>query len=413
MNIFSALGKFECDWTWYIQSQGYFVRQALPLTSDGDVEDASDIDIWGIRYLPPIVPSVAIVDCKDARKPRTYERILWTKGLGEYDNADQLYVAAPKPSWKAIDFGRRAGVHVVPYALVRNHLGNLQPNLHAYGQARHDLYGTFFASRAKVLKADSQIGESLFRARQMYRFGLSITNLNRAIDGLRQSSESLSGTVPESDRAVLWFYTCCEYIAAFALNLLKVAEETFSLSDHDRQNLLVMRLTYGDLRPDKAREIAQLSYDLGVERTRRALPIELQSRITVETPSILEPPPYATSIVGLLERVLANPMLYWHSVRLLDAMLFDALVPKRVPTVADIPYIAESMPVDDVVKAAKNYISVVCNAAGVSRGPFWFEIRDDQSVGAKVNANQSGTIANQRTPEMPLDSDPSAKQELK
>jgi hypothetical protein len=248
----------------------------------------------------------------------------------------------------------------------------------------------------------------------MYRLGLSITNLNRAIDGLRQSSDSLTGALSEPDRAVLWLYVCCEYIAAFALNLLRVAEETFTLAELDRNNVLMMRLTYGDLRPDKAREIAQLSYDLGVERTRRAVPIEQRSRIVVETQAILEAPPYATSIAGLLERVVANPMLYWHGVRVLDAMLFDTLVPKRVSTLADIPYIGESVPVDDVVKAAKNYISVVCNAAGVSRSPFWFEIRNDQvSVNAADDADQSGRATNEPEREVPSGSDPSAKQELK
>jgi hypothetical protein len=96
-------------------------------------------------------------------------------------------------------------------------------------------------------------------------------------------------------------------------------------------------------------------------------------------------------------------------------MLFDIVVPKRVPTLADIPYIAESVPLDDVVKAAKNYISVVCNAAGVSRGSFWFEIKNDKvPVNVIADADQGGKATNQREREAPSGSDPSEKrQELK
>src|SRR5262245_35256487 len=95
-------GKFEFDWMWYIQSQGYFVRQSVPVTSDCNVEDATDIDIWGLKFLPPMRQSTAIVDCKNKARSKPYERILWAKGLGSYVGADQVFVGLPKANWTVI-----------------------------------------------------------------------------------------------------------------------------------------------------------------------------------------------------------------------------------------------------------------------------------------------------------------------
>lgn len=376
MNIFAVGGKFEFDWMWYIQSQGFFVRRALPLTSDSSVEDATDIDIWGIKFFPPLVHSIAVVDCRDRKKPRTYERILWTKGMAAYADADQVYVGPPKATWKVIDFGRQGGLHVMPYEFILRHLGSLPPERYAYGQAKFDLYKDFFAKRKSVLRGQPEIGIKLFEARNLYLLGSAITNINRAIEGLKASMNFWSHAEEEPEKRILWYFVCCEFITAFALNLIKVAEELFTLSEADRMGFVIKGLTYGDLPAKKAEEIVRLSHRLAIAYARQALPVEDRGKIPDPPPGLqgLEMPEYATTVHGLLERVIKNPMLYWEGLKFLEAILFDLIIQARNVTKEGLPCLDERFIISDVVKATKNYIAVVCDASGVSRKPFWVNL---------------------------------------
>src|SRR5438876_5362374 len=122
MTLTDVGGKFEFDWMWYIQSQGYFVRQAVPVVSECKVDDATDIDVWGVKFLPPMRRSTAVVDCKNKARSKPYERILWTRGLAAYVGADQVFVGLPRANWTAIDFAHQGGISLIPYDGIKRHL---------------------------------------------------------------------------------------------------------------------------------------------------------------------------------------------------------------------------------------------------------------------------------------------------
>jgi hypothetical protein len=391
MNIFQVGGKFEFDWMWYIQSQDFFVRRALPIVSDSGIEDATDIDIWGIRFFPPMAHSLAVVDCKDkGKRSKTYERILWAKGMAAYVSADQVYVAPPKATWRTIDFGRRGGVHVMPYEIIERHLHSLPPGRSAYGQARFGLYQDFFAKRRAALKAQPEIAARLFEARNLYLLGSPLTNINRAIEGLKTSADALSHVNADTERQALWLFNCCEFIAAFALNLLKVAEETFTLSGEDRRGLVLKRLTYGDLPAKKAEEIVRLSHELAIVHARQASATGGTNIVPTPDSMVhgLEPPEYAHDVHGLLERIIQKPMLYWNALSVLEAVLFECVVHKLGVTEANIPYSLEPPEGQHVMKATKNCIAVVCDAAHVARLPFWIDLPSAPTEGGTVSQEE-------------------------
>jgi hypothetical protein len=404
MNIFETGGEFEFNWMWYIQSQGYFVRQAIPVMSEAMVEDATDIDVWGIRFVPPMTHSVAVADCKYKRKPKTYERILWTKGMATYVGADHSFVGSPNANWKTIEFGRRGGITIIPYDTLKLHLGSLPVDRRPYAQARRDLYGEFFAKRKAMLKNDREIGQNLFDARNAYTLGSPITNINRLIAGFQKSMRSYSHADGQSERQILWLFVCCEYITAFAINLLKAAEESFFLPEPDRRGKVLKQLTYGDLPPRKAEEIMELSTSLAIAYAQEALPLGDRGKVSEPPPELrrLHPPDYAGEVVGLLDRMVRTPLLYWDAARLLDALLFESVIYKRNISNTDPPRLEGWSDPSEAVKAAKNYIAVICDAAQVQRRPFWIDaLAPDQTERRPVNQANVEADPSQRVSETP------------
>ena len=298
MTLTEISGQFEFDWMWYIQSQGYFVRQAVPVTSDGNVEDVTDIDIWGIKFLPPMRHSIAVVDCKNKARSKPYERILWARGMASYVGADQVFVGLPKPNWKAIDFGHHGGISVIPYDVIKSHLTTLPTSQYGYGQASFGLYADFFAKRKGAIRSDKAWPASLFEARSFCRLGSSFTNLNRIVVSLHNCNALMNSTCGDEARRSLWMFTCCELITAFALNLMRTAEDSFFLSPSDRRGLLIKRLTYGDMPPEKAEEIIRLSSGLAFAYAKEALPLEHRAKLPpapMEQAS-LPPPDYVNDV---------------------------------------------------------------------------------------------------------------------
>ena len=84
----SALEEILKD---YFLRAGYFVVRGVPYRVDDT--DLTDIDLW--LYERPTGSSRRrqIVDAKAKSKPKTVERLLWTKGLAEALDVDGAYVA--------------------------------------------------------------------------------------------------------------------------------------------------------------------------------------------------------------------------------------------------------------------------------------------------------------------------------
>jgi hypothetical protein len=380
MNLFEIPGKFEHDCMWFIQTQGYLVRRAIPVVTDARIEDATDIDVWGIKFIPPITRSISIIDCKYRKKPKVYERIVWAKGMSLYAAADQTFVAVPKANWKMIDFGRRGGIRVLTEDEIARYLGTLPIGKRPFGQANFEFYQDFFAKRVKILKADEKIRELLFDARSLYFLGSSITNVNRSIEGLKKAADLHINSNGEHDRQILCLFIACEYLCAFSINLMKVAEETFTLSETDRKGLLEKRLTYGDLPPKKVKEIISLSQRYVLESLQGGKLSKEQKNLegVVLTSADFKPPEYSSTIQGLLERIIKSSMAYFDGLRALDLILFDYIVRQAPFDLKTLPMFTEHVPTEEAIKIAKNFIVAACDSAKINREPFWVSLPETE-----------------------------------
>ncbi|MBI4182439.1 MAG: hypothetical protein HY521_00405 [Proteobacteria bacterium] len=75
----------------YFLRAGFFVIRGVLYRMDG--EDLTDIDLWLYERPTGTARRRQIVDAKSRTKPKTVERLLWTKGLSEALDMDGAYVA--------------------------------------------------------------------------------------------------------------------------------------------------------------------------------------------------------------------------------------------------------------------------------------------------------------------------------
>ena len=92
----------------YFARQGFFALRGVDLTFDGD--KVTDIDVWLYGRLSASIRTRTIVDVKDKRSPKAFERILWTRGMQLALGCDRAVVATTYNNLKAKRFAREQGV---------------------------------------------------------------------------------------------------------------------------------------------------------------------------------------------------------------------------------------------------------------------------------------------------------------
>lgn len=75
----------------YFAKQGYLAVRGAPYRYEDD--EVTDIDVWLYGRLNASLRSKAIVDVKDKRSPKAYERILWARGMQLALGCDRAIVA--------------------------------------------------------------------------------------------------------------------------------------------------------------------------------------------------------------------------------------------------------------------------------------------------------------------------------
>ncbi len=91
---------------------------------------------WELNIHIPL-KKVIICDCKTKLSQKPFERIFWTKGLGEYVGVDDEYIALPKIGPDIIEFARKSKVRVIS----QNELSNYKDK--QIGYADYQYYGKF------------------------------------------------------------------------------------------------------------------------------------------------------------------------------------------------------------------------------------------------------------------------------
>lgn len=91
--------------------RGFFVVRGMPVSFRG--RDVTDVDLWLYGKSTGGARCVLLCDAKGKQRPKAIERILWTRGLTQYLDADGAYVATTDKREDLREIARRLGVQLL------------------------------------------------------------------------------------------------------------------------------------------------------------------------------------------------------------------------------------------------------------------------------------------------------------
>ncbi len=95
----------------YFINLGSFVVRGVPLREGGEL--VSDIDLWIYTRVSAYARQISIVDIKNKKRARGFERILWVRGLQAAVEADEAIIATSDNRESLTPFANRLGVRVL------------------------------------------------------------------------------------------------------------------------------------------------------------------------------------------------------------------------------------------------------------------------------------------------------------
>ncbi|WP_143749592.1 hypothetical protein [Mesorhizobium sp. WSM3879] len=107
----------------YFARQGFFALRGVSFRFDD--EEVTDIDVWLYGRQSASLRTRTIVDVKDKRSPKAFERILWTRGVQLALGCDRAVVATTDTNPKIVRFAQQQKVAL----LTRQFLERLQKNV--------------------------------------------------------------------------------------------------------------------------------------------------------------------------------------------------------------------------------------------------------------------------------------------
>ena len=284
----------------FFQAHGYLVRRGVMLAVAAGTADATDIDLLAIRFQVPVKEERLIVDCKDRKRSRPFERVLWTLGLTSFTKAQRSIIVAPAPASQARDFAAQGSVEVLPAEQVIGFVKGREVGS-PYGDADSLLAAKLNRmAQAKTLETKELMRE-LARIRQMLVIGNTITNFNRLILAVRR----LRGEKSLGGGEVSWLrdHVCNNAAVVATVMLLRFVEEAKWAPEKDWRSSLTKRFTYGDVAPSKAVQLARLALDKDFHDG-------------------LPAPEYTEEVLGLVAALIANPSVSVWAANAVDFLLF-------------------------------------------------------------------------------------------
>lgn len=237
----------------YLQAHGYFVRRGVQLSVAAGTADATDIDVIGLRFIEPLREDRIIADCKGKKKPRPFERVLWTTGLRDVARAQHALAVMPHAPWQAREFASQAGVEIVDSSLVAQWLEESQYGV--FGEANVQSTQTFYDRYSVAKDALKDADREDLRLRQMLVIGNALTNVNRII--VLVSGAHARAQLAFAEERWVWEVLLRNAIVIGIAMMARFCAESKYLPEADRRALVRKKLTFGDMPANKAVAIAK------------------------------------------------------------------------------------------------------------------------------------------------------------
>lgn len=352
---------FEYDVCQLFTEQNYFTRRSIPIRSTIN-QDITDIDVLGIKYTYPFEKKVIICDCKNKVKPKPFERIFWTKGLGEYVGVDDEYIALPKIGSDIIEFARKSKVRVIS----QNELSNYENK--QIGYADYQYYGKFMQRLEDKKTGDSQVLHYLPILKKEYISDNPYVTLNIALLILNKLSQ---GNWSDDGKKLIF----AEGATVVAYALLDICRDVFGMNQELREKYISAKLTYGDSEATYINGLIESVTRYANEMLAEKIPKEYYNKNLVNRMEI-PAPHYTKSCIAIIERAYNNPEWYIDMLRNIDFILFEFMLKNQKFDYTLFSEHCKNYLVNEKLKACKNILFFICSSAAVHLGDIWKEEND-------------------------------------
>lgn len=220
----------------YFARQGYFVLRSVSVRFEE--EEVTDVDVWLFGRQGAGARTRALVDVKDKRSPKAFERILWTRGMQLALGCDRAIVATTDNSVKVARFAQQQKVTLLPAEFLKRvklldepggrlSLEEFTKNIQRYPNYKQD--GDWLKRIADAKSAVVSL--------QPY------PAFNKAISSFRFFAERAATRAQHREQALRGAFLSAA-LACVALD--SAIERLFFEDGHTRYQTLLNGITYGD-----------------------------------------------------------------------------------------------------------------------------------------------------------------------
>ena len=220
----------------YFAQQGYFALRGVDLRFEGD--KVTDIDVWLYGRQSASIRTRTIVDVKDKRSPKAFERILWTRGMQLALGCDRAIVATTYSSPKAKRFAREQGVSL----LHKDFVDRLRERI----DTSNRISGEQFAAAINGYKEHKLDGDWLRKIEDVKSALISLSSypaFNGAMSAFRFFAERTVTRSQHRTQAIRGAYVTAA-IACIALD--SALQRSLYEGARDRYRAIIDGVTYGD-----------------------------------------------------------------------------------------------------------------------------------------------------------------------
>lgn len=353
----------------YFQSYGYLVRRGVRLAIAAGTAEVTDIDVLALRYNTPLAEERIVVDCKDRKKPKPFERILWTVGLSTFAQANKSVVVLPSAPWQAREFASQVNVDLLCTPEIEKHLESIRSTNIGFGEANLQFLQQLDSIQAASRAKDKSLLKEDLRIRQMLVRGHALTNLNRIILLLSNFSKITYKT--ESTLDWLRRYIIFNAATTAGVMLVRFASESKWTPEDNWSDYARKRLTYGDIPPQKANQLAKLA-------------------LNHEHYGGLPKPPYTEEFIHIIKLLVSKPRLASLIPFALDFQLFGRTMGK-MPEEYIAPVLQDLR--EELIKHCKQILSVLAYASDIPND-IW-TLKEERLTDSKTKKQEQARLISQ------------------
>lgn len=206
----------------YFKGLGSFVLRGVPVKEGS--ETVTDIDLWVYTRSSPLSRHIAIVDIKNKKRGKAFERAIWLKGLQAAVDANDAVIATQGARDSAFRFASRMQIKVLSKsvfdAIVKRY------SMDGQRLSLEEIEGLW----KRVNLGASNVATLMETTRLEVSKGIDFAALNHWIDdAVRLLKEARDRERPMTGPITRAFYYCCALVAIAADYLGR----EHVLSDHD------------------------------------------------------------------------------------------------------------------------------------------------------------------------------------